>query len=117
MKVFRQILLPILLAFSLAACSKNTGPSSASAPAKPAPPPFSHKLLDEVLGQYVNKDGWVDYQGLQKEHAKLDQYLATLAPAQPQEFATDADRLAFWINHPDGLRVGTQPRFNLLLHL
>ena len=105
MKVFGQILLTIMLALFLVACTKNAGQASAPQPAKPAPPAFSHKLLDEALAQYVNKDGWVDYQSWQKDRAKLDQYLATLATAKPQEFASDAERLAFWINSYNAFTV------------
>ncbi len=59
---------------------------------------FPHKPLGELLSAYVTKEGWVDYPGLQKERAKLDAYLTTVASATPQSFPNNAERLAFWIN-------------------
>ena len=98
MKVFTQILLTGMLALALVACSKNRAELAATQTAPSAQSAFSHKALDELLGQYVNKDGWVDYPGLKNDRAKLGEYLATLATAKPQSFPNDAERLAFWIN-------------------
>ena len=59
---------------------------------------FDHTLLDELLTVYVNDDGWVDYAGLERDRPRLGAYLKTLATAAPGSFASDDERLAFWIN-------------------
>ncbi len=59
---------------------------------------FDHSRLDELLTVYVSDDGWVDYAGLERDSAKLGAYLKTLATAAPKTFASDDERLAFWIN-------------------
>lgn len=101
MKAFPQIAIVLCLALLLATCAKkSTSPpaTGANTSATSAPPVFSHRAFDELLNTYVDDNGGVDYAGLKKDRAKLDQYLATLAAAQPQSFPTDTDRLAFWIN-------------------
>ena len=82
----------------LAGCSKPQPPQTGT-PAAPAASlaVFNHRPLDELLATYV-KEGKVDYAGLQKDRARLDQYLAALASANPGAFPNDAERLAFWIN-------------------
>ncbi|MFN7930088.1 MAG: DUF547 domain-containing protein [Blastocatellia bacterium] len=89
------LIMGITLAFM--ACAKNAAPTAPNATATPAAA-FSHRALDELLHDYVDEQGRVDYAGLRQARARLDQYLATLGPAQPQTFATDQERLAFWIN-------------------
>lgn len=93
----------IVLLFGLllfTACAKTEAPQTSSAGSTSPTPTtaFSHRALDELLHDYVDDSGGVNYAGLKKERAKLDQYLATLATAQPQSFPTDTERLAFWIN-------------------
>ncbi|MBL8208713.1 MAG: DUF547 domain-containing protein [Blastocatellia bacterium] len=93
--------LVVVLSLFLGACNKpQPGPTatpSSSSPAATAAT-FDHKAFDELLATYVNKDGGVDYAGFKTQRAKLDQYLTTLAVANPQNFPNDAERLAFWIN-------------------
>jgi hypothetical protein len=95
MKALMQTLVVVMIAILWVACSKTP---SMTQPLNPAQPAFEHKLLSELLAQYVNKDGWVNYVGLKSERAKLDQYLASLASAKPQDLPNEAERLAFWIN-------------------
>jgi Protein of unknown function, DUF547 len=95
--------LGLVVALSLTACNQSptnsTAPSSLSSPTATAMASgFNHKPLDELLSTYVGRDGWVDYAALQKDRAKLDAYVATLATAQHGSFPNDAERLAFWIN-------------------
>lgn len=74
----------------------------ADAPPAEAPKAFSHELLDQVLREYVNDEGRVDYQRLQAESEKLDTYyqlVATYSPdSHPELFKTEPERLAYWIN-------------------
>ncbi len=91
--------LSALAALCLIACNKP--PSSQPAPpSTPAAQPsaFAHKPFGELLSAYVDKEGMVNYAGLQKDRAKLDAYLTTVATATPHSFPNDAERLAFWIN-------------------
>lgn len=56
-----------------------------------------HSLFDEILKQYVDKEGMVDYAGLKASPEKLDQYLSILDQTNPALLG-DSDRLAFWLN-------------------
>lgn len=53
-------------------------------------------LYEALLLQYV-KDGQVDYIGLKKKEALLDEYLEYLAQTDPAQMAAN-DRFAFYIN-------------------
>ncbi len=63
---------------------------------------FPYDDLDAMLAKFVDSDGLVDYKGLKKDRALLDASLALMATyspeLQPQMFATESDRLAYWIN-------------------
>ena len=61
--------------------------------AEPAP---DHALFSQVLAAHV-RDGRVDYLALRAD-ARLPRYLAQLAATDPAALATDAERLAFWLN-------------------
>ena len=65
-------------------------------PAVPAAP--SHAIWDGLLRKYVNHAGRVNYAGLKKEEAKLDEYLALLSKNPPQNTWSRAEQMAFWIN-------------------
>ena len=58
---------------------------------------FDHSLLNVLLHQNVDADGWVDYAGVKSTVAKLDAYLELVAQADVNAFGRD-DRLAFLIN-------------------
>jgi hypothetical protein len=64
--------------------------------------PFSHELLDQVLVQYVDTQGLVEYAALKKDRRLLDAYIDSLrqtSPAShPQRFASSQHELAYWIN-------------------
>ncbi len=98
MKVFLQIVLVLCVALLSATCTKNTPAPAPATSAAAESPAFSHRVLDELLNAYVDNTGRVDYAGLQKDRAKLDQYLTTLVTANPGKLPNDAERLAFWIN-------------------
>jgi len=53
---------------------------------------------DRLLHTYVTDNGWVDYPGLARERAALDQFLQQLGKASPKDFKTNEGKLAFWIN-------------------
>ncbi len=56
-----------------------------------------HAPWDGLMRRDV-KDGLVDYQGLQRERAALEQYLAQLAHVDPDTLPSPAAKLAFWAN-------------------
>ena len=63
---------------------------------------FSHDLWTEVLQEYVNGQGLVDYEGLAKDRAVFDRYLAkvrTVSPkSHPKLFPNRDHELAYYIN-------------------
>lgn len=66
---------------------------------------LDHGRFDQVLTQYVNDEGLVDYAAL-STHADsvLDPYLRALAATNPSTLDRDA-RLAFWINAYNALTL------------
>ncbi len=99
MKWLLQFGLVSALTLGFVACARpQPNQSGTAAPPAANAAAFDHSVFGTLLTTYVNDQGWVDYPGLQKERAKLDQYLTTLATANPSGFANNAERLAFWIN-------------------
>ncbi|MFG0263097.1 MAG: DUF547 domain-containing protein, partial [Novipirellula sp. JB048] len=62
-----------------------------------AGPTMDHAALDALLKKYVDDDGWVDYEGLSGDTAKLDDYLSTIAAAPFDQLGRD-EKLALLIN-------------------
>ena len=61
--------------------------------------PISHELFDEQLRQYVDDDGWVDYDGWLQDTARLNAYLDLLESHHPNDANWSRDeQLAYWIN-------------------
>lgn len=58
---------------------------------------FDHAEWDGVLRRVV-AGGVVDYDVLQRDHASLDRYLASLQTADPSSWPSGEAQLAFWIN-------------------
>ncbi|NNM84675.1 MAG: DUF547 domain-containing protein [Phycisphaerales bacterium] len=81
------------LSVMLAACSwVNRGPLSGlfgpppvtlknKFKSNPNGPQFNNAVFNKVVGRFVHKGGWVDYQGLAKHPQNLDAYIAQLAKA------------------------------------
>ena len=63
---------------------------------------FSHDDWNSVLGEYVNAQGYVDYQRLKSNSATFDRYvqrIESVSPASnPELFPTKADELAYYMN-------------------
>lgn len=52
-----------------------------------------------VLARYVDAEGLVDYAGLQRDGMPdLRAFMESIAETDPASFASDAERMAFWIN-------------------
>jgi len=63
---------------------------------------FSHDDWNSVLSEYVNAQGYVDYQGLKSNSATFDRYIQrieSVSPASnPELFPSKADELAYYMN-------------------
>ncbi|NCO33145.1 MAG: hypothetical protein AUJ92_06380 [Armatimonadetes bacterium CG2_30_59_28] len=59
-------------------------------------PLFTHVLLDNVLHHHV-RDGRFDYMSAETD-GDLNKYIASLELAQPEEFLSEEQHIAFWIN-------------------
>jgi hypothetical protein len=75
--------------------------STATLPAE-KPAAFPHEIWDRVLKAYVNNTGKVDYEGLSKNQADLQLYVAyinTYSPEKtPELFPTKQDKEAYYLN-------------------
>ncbi len=61
--------------------------------------PVSHEIWDSLLKQYVTKDGFVDYKGIQSDQEKFDSYLRLLEANPPNTATwTEEEQIAYWIN-------------------
>lgn len=63
--------------------------------------PFDHGTWDRLLKRYVNEEGDVQYQALQKDPSLLDEYLDQLKAIDPREFPAQWPReeiLALYLN-------------------
>ena len=60
---------------------------------------FDHGRWQRILENHVSGDGWVDYRAIEKEaKGELAAYLKELGKASVDDFKSDAERKAFWIN-------------------
>ena len=75
------------------------------------PPIFSNGRFDRVLDQYVNEDGLVDYNTLQKNSEDLEEYyylITTYSPdSHPELFPSENHKLAYWINAYNAAAIKT----------
>ncbi|VTT99550.1 Putative uncharacterized protein OS=Rhodopirellula baltica (strain SH1) GN=RB11207 PE=4 SV=1: SNARE_assoc: DUF547 [Gemmataceae bacterium] len=60
-------------------------------------PAFDHSAIDELMKAHVDRDGWVDYEGLKRDAAKLDAYIAAVASAPFDEMGR-SQKLAMLLN-------------------
>jgi len=61
--------------------------------------PIDHELWSTLLSKHVNDDGWIDYQGVQRDSDRFNQYLELLEINHPNPNTWSEDeRLAYWIN-------------------
>lgn len=68
-------------------------------------PIFDVSDYDRLLHTYVTDEGWVNYAGLARERASLSGFLEKIAASSPRQFATDSERLAFWIDAYNALTL------------
>lgn len=65
--------------------------------ANPDSPRFDHSAFDQLLREYVDADGWVDYRALGEERDALDAYIESVAQAPFDELGRD-EKLTLLIN-------------------
>lgn len=89
---------PLLIGAALALGLALTAPVTIGAQ-DPAPVEVDalHRPFDEVLDIYV-RDGFVYYNALRSERARLDRYVASLAEVSGVDAWEAPRRLAFWVN-------------------
>lgn len=63
----------------------------------PSGPAFDHALFDQLLGDYVDEAGYVDYEGLRQEPGRLERYLQQVADAPFDDLGRN-EKLALLIN-------------------
>lgn len=57
-----------------------------------------NSIWDELLTNYISSEGLVDYTGIQQKKDKLQQYLMYLSTEKPEEYTSEDEKKAFWIN-------------------
>jgi Protein of unknown function, DUF547 len=83
--------LVFIFQLTLVSCFRKPPDGSGSAP-------VDHAIYDTLLCKYVNRNGMVDYKGLEKEHKLLTNYLQALKENPPADSWTENEKLAYWIN-------------------
>lgn len=69
---------------------------------------IDHSQWDRLLKKYVDQNGFVNYQGLQRSTADrqmLQQYLQSLSTVNPNQKASRQGQLAYWINAYNAVTV------------
>ena len=88
----RRILSIVVLALLTASAAASAAPAA-------APQDDLYAPWARILSDYVDAEGLIDYAGLQGPgRADLEAFMASLASADPNGFASDDERIAFWIN-------------------
>lgn len=60
--------------------------------------PPDHSLWNKLLSDNISQDGWVNYEGFQKDTLRLSEYLNELSVHPPSHSWTQEEELAYWIN-------------------
>lgn len=98
------ILAIIPLAVGVIGCSRSTpigSPTDGSTATSVADAaPFDYSDYATVLSNYVDPDGFVDYEGLKADREALDRFNTSLGEVSPATYNawSDSERLAFLIN-------------------
>ncbi|EDY39378.1 conserved hypothetical protein [Cyanobium sp. PCC 7001] len=79
-------------------------------PTRPAPrPPLDHSAYARVLERFVDRQGLVDYRGLQQEPRDLEAYVAAITAVEPDRFASwhPSEQIAFLLNAYNALTLAS----------
>lgn len=61
--------------------------------------PITHEIWDDILKKHVTEEGWLDYQGVQRDSDQFKSYLKLLSDNHPNpDVWSRNERLAYWIN-------------------
>lgn len=61
--------------------------------------PITHEIWNELMEKHVNSEGWLDYQGVQRDTDQFNEYLHLLENNHPNpDTWSKNERLAYWIN-------------------
>ena len=104
-------LLPVVMV--LGGCSVVSAPQSGSTSnavqqtANQQVTPYDLDLYADVLNNYVDEQGWVDYEGLQADRAALDQFNASLDAVSMETYEswTEPEQIAFLVNAYNSLTL------------
>lgn len=99
-------LLPVAALITGCVATANSPQSSQESVAESASPsevaavPESYDTYTAVLETYVDENGLVDYEQLQRDREPLDAFVASLSAVSPETFETwsEAEQIAYWVN-------------------
>lgn len=91
-----RLLLPLVLLLAL-------GCREALVPDRPAPLEDPSEAWADLLGRAVDREGWVDYDLLERERDTLESYVAWLAGPQPWKRHPPGQRYALYLNAHNAL--------------
>jgi hypothetical protein len=86
-----KFIFPLLLILFLTGCFKKSPSSTSTAHVE-------HTIFDSLLRIHVDENGWVDYDGFQKDSVVFHQYLNVLSENPPSDTWMREEKLAYWIN-------------------
>lgn len=97
--ITKRLTLISVLLFAISACT-TIKPIDVSIPEQPQR--FSHADFDEVLSQFVDDHGKLNYRKLKAQPEQFEHYYQQIASHSPDStpaaFKHQADQLAYWIN-------------------
>lgn len=105
-----SILLACLLAvLVVSVCFVQPGHAAQVYTDTTVPKPFNHHVWQEVLYQFVNQSGEVDFRKLRIMPQRLNDYMTQLSRVSPERtpdyFPTIQDQLAYWVNAHNALAL------------
>ncbi|GAB5398927.1 MAG: hypothetical protein Aureis2KO_05120 [Aureisphaera sp.] len=108
MNVFSKIVTLLIILVSLQSCAlfSAAGLSTQGQPIKQVTPQLTsantslvdHSQWNTLLQKYVTDEGWVNYEGFQKEQNTLENYLTLLSNNAPKKNWSVQELLAYYIN-------------------
>lgn len=100
--------LSLLCAAVTPGCFKYERPAMVAESA-PEAGKFPHELFGEAIAGRVSDDGLIDYQAIQADRAKLDEYLGYVAKVSPESnpelFPSKDHELAYYINAYNAIAI------------
>ncbi|SBO42057.1 DUF547 domain-containing protein [Cyanobium sp. NIES-981] len=95
---------------SLADRANTPPPGTGEAASRPAPrPPLDNAPYGRVLERFVDRQGLVDYRGLQQNPQDLKAYVAAIGAVEPARFASwhPSEQIAFLLNAYNALTLAS----------